>query len=208
MPINISSIAGGLSPGGGGSARAFLSLTRTSIRALAKLENGNEHKKAVREAVRSAVREAGKGTIRQHAVEKIANYTRVPASGIMKGARVKVSENSNRGLRVWFGLNPVSLKYLNPVQSPEGVTAGPAKVPGGFISKKMGGHVFVRKGLNRQATSGIYEVKLRQGLTKEYWDIRKSGLEAVKYVNNALLQSFEGKLGFYINSELRTRGLL
>jgi hypothetical protein len=202
MPIKL----GSLSPGATGSARSFIGFTRTTIRQLAKLEGGNEYDKAVREAVRKAVKEAGKGAIRQHAVEKIANFTKVPATAIKKASRVTVTSR-DRGLRVWFGLNPVSLKYLNPKQTPTGVTAGPANIPGGFISKKLGGHVFVRKGLKRPAPAGVYEGQMRQALKKEYWDIRKSGLDAVKYVNSVLLQSFENKLGFYINSELKTRGL-
>lgn len=64
--------------------------------------------------------------------------------------RIKTSMvRGGGGLRVWYGLDPISLKELNPRQTREGVTAGKHKRPGAFLSERLGGHVFKREGKGR-----------------------------------------------------------
>lgn len=61
-------------------------------------------------------------------------------------------DNEGAGAKgiVFIGLNPLTLKRLNPKQNKRGVKAGPVTRPGAFIqTTKLGGHVFKRRGKNR-----------------------------------------------------------
>jgi len=52
----------------------------------------------------------------------------------------------SRKAKLWFGLNPLALKYLEPRAVAKGVKAGPLYVKGAFLAK---GQVFKRRGSGR-----------------------------------------------------------
>lgn len=191
----MSIIGRSINPASIGRFGGFIKISRKQIRALASREGGDEDNRAVREAVRDAVKAATRGGIRDYAVQKIAAETGLSATVIRKRARIKVGTHRDR-LTVWFGLNPVNLKDMKPKQDAEGVTAGPARVPGAFIVKKLGGHVFKRKAGPRST------------IVKQVFDIRDKGQDAARSVYEKLLIDFEATLGRHVHGTLRRRGLI
>ena len=173
----------------------FLRINRRGIRAIAKREGGNEHNRAVREAVKDAIKEAGSKSLRDYSVQKIAEKTGLSPAIVRKRSRVKVTIRKD-GIRVWFGLNNFNLSHLNPKQDKTGVTAGPVRVHGGFIIKKFNNQVFKRKGIKPLP------------IVKQVYDIRSKGKSAVEDVYRHLLQSFETTMYRNVQTRLRTRGLL
>lgn len=139
---------------------------------------------AMRRAVSRTTRWAGTQVAR-----KVASSTKVRA-GILKGRMVVdfIGRDGSLG-RVWVGLRPIDLKRLKPRETKSGVTAGPAKRPGAFISSKLGGHVFERVGKAR------LPIKKSEGV-----EILPQGLEAVEqiagHVGERLLREFEHELSW------------
>jgi len=172
----------------------FIKISRTGIRALGKASGGDARKREVREAVREAIKSAKDLRIRDYAVSKIATETGLEARVIRAASRIRVGTHRDR-LTVWFGLNPIGLNKMRPKQTKEGVSAGPARVPGGFIVKKIARNVFVRKGRSRLP------------IVKQTYDIRDKGETAALKVYNYLLESFQITLGRHIDHIFRTRGL-
>ena len=180
---------------GTGRFGGFLKINKRGIRSIATREGGDQNKRAVRDAVRDAVKEAGSKSLREYSVQKISEQTGLQPAIIRKRARVKVSLHRDR-ITVWFGLNTVNLSHMKPKQDAQGVTAGPARVAGGFIVSRLNGQVFVRKGLNRLP------------IKKQVYDIREKGRDAADEVYRHLLQSFETTMLRHVQAKLRTRGLL
>lgn len=139
---------------------------------------------AMRRAVSRTTRWAGTQVAR-----KVASVTKI-RSGVLKGRMVVdfVGRDGTLG-RVWAGLNPVDLKRLKPRQTKSGVTAGPAKRPGAFISPKLGGHVFERVGKKR------LPIKKSKGV-----EIYDEGQEAVaqvaEQVGDRLMREFEHEMSW------------
>jgi hypothetical protein len=176
----------------------FLDISRRSIRQLADFANANSQKKYVREATREAIKETVAQLRSGYAYKEMARETGIPESVIKKLARTKFS-NKRDYVRVWFGLNPVNLKDLKPKQDASGVTAGPARVPNGFIAKgnfKGKGQVFKRKGMARLP------------IQKQVYNVESKGWESAKTVYNHLLKSFEDRLPDMIESRLRQKGFI
>jgi hypothetical protein len=96
--------------------------------------------------------------------------------------------------RIWFGLFPLSLSWLNPVQNAHGVTAGPASVPGGFMPYSSG-PVFKRTGEKRVMKKGRYKGKVREAIQKQYYPIEQFADQILEKLSNQigerLLLNFE-----------------
>ena len=139
---------------------------------------------AMRRAVSRTTRWAGTQVAR-----KVSSSTKIRA-GILKGRMVVDFMGRDGSLgRVWVGLRPIELKQLKPRQTKSGVTAGPAKRPGAFISSKLYGHVFERVGKAR------LPIKKSEGV-----EILPQGLDAVKEIANQvgerLVREFEHELSW------------
>jgi hypothetical protein len=179
----------------GGRFGGFIDISRRSIRSLARGSGADPHQKAVREATREAVKSAVKLAGSGYAIREMAQKTGVPTAVLKKMTRVKVS-NKRDFMRVWFGLNPLNLRDLNPKQDSSGVTAGPARVASGFIVKKLKGNVFKRKGFSRLP------------IRKQVYDVRTQGEDAAKAVYNKMLAHFERNLPYVVEARLKNSGLI
>jgi hypothetical protein len=139
---------------------------------------------AMRRAVTRTTRWAGTQVAR-----KVSSATKIRA-GVLKGRMVVdfVGRDGTLG-RVWAGLKPIDLKRLKPRQTNSGVTAGPAKRPGAFISQKLGGHVFERVGKSR------LPIKKSEGVP-----IYDPGVDAVaavaEQVGERLMREFEHEMSW------------
>jgi hypothetical protein len=135
---------------------------------------------AMRSAVSRVVRWAG-----NEAARRISKATKVTGK-VLKG-RMRVEVMSKDGVlgRVWAGLSNIPLKAMKPRQTKSGVTAGPAKRPGAFISEKLNGHVFKRTG------------KKRLPIEKETFSILDPGLDA--------MGSLENEIGERLQREFETQ---
>jgi hypothetical protein len=139
---------------------------------------------AMRRAVSRTTRWAGAQVAR-----KVSSVTKI-RSGVLKG-RMVVDFVGRDGVlgRVWAGLRPIALKRLNPRQTKSGVTAGPAKRPGAFISEKLGGHVFERVGKKR------LPIRKSKGV-----EILEPGIDAVaqvaEQVGERLMREFEHEMSW------------
>ncbi len=82
----------------------------------------------------------------KEAPRRVAKAVKVAAKIIKGRVRFRVLMDRDGYGRVWVGLKPISLSRLNPRKTSAGISAGPARVPGGFLAK---GQVFKRKGAAR-----------------------------------------------------------
>lgn len=110
-------------------------------------------RKDIKAALVTAMRQTMKWAEREGA-KRFAAATGVPYRVMRQRLRVKYRYQSIKGEfpegRVWFGLNPISLKYLGAKETKEsGVTSRFGKYPNGFLSEKMGGHFYQRRGKDR-----------------------------------------------------------
>ena len=136
---------------------------------------------AMRTAVSRVTKWAG-----NEAARRISKATKVTGKVLKGRMRVEVMGKDGVLGRVWAGLSPIPLKAMKPRQTKSGVTAGPAKRPGAFISKKLGGHVFKRTG------------KERLPIEKETFSILDPGMDAMgsleKEIGERLQREFESQL--------------
>ena len=136
---------------------------------------------AMRTAVSRVTKWAG-----NEAARRISKATKVTGK-VLKG-RMRVEVMSKDGVlgRVWAGLSNIPLKAMKPRQTKSGVTAGPAKRPGAFISEKLNGHVFKRKGTKRLP------------IEKQTFPIFDPGMDAMgsleKEIGERLQREFESQL--------------
>lgn len=131
---------------------------------------------AMRTAVIKTTRWAG-----NEARRKVAKVTKV-SGRVLKG-RMVVDASGDFG-RVWVGLKPINLKRLNPRQTGSGVTAGPAKRPGAFISSAIGGHVFERVGASR--------LPIRKSAPHDIEDAGSAAVvEVSRLIEDRLMKEFE-----------------
>lgn len=132
--------------------------------------------KDMKAALRTAVRQAGQWANREGA-RGLAKAVNVPLSTMRKGLRLKFQYQSVKGFstaRLWYGLNPISLKYLGARQQKKGVRSRGTTYKGAFISATLGGHAFRRKGPDRLPLEEIDFTIVEKG--------------------NAFLAEFEGKV--------------
>lgn len=136
---------------------------------------------AMRSSVSRVTRWAG-----NEAARRISKATKITGKVIKGRMRVEVMGKDGVLGRVWAGLQAIPLKAMKPRQTRSGVTAGPAKVPGAFISKKIGGHVFKRKGPKRLP------------IEKQTYRIIDPGLDAMgsleREIGDRLMREFEHQL--------------
>lgn len=107
--------------------------------------------KDMKAALRTATRQAGQWANREGA-RRLAKEARVPLKNLRQGLRLKFQYQSVKGFataRLWYGLNPISLKYLGARQQKKGVRAAGETIPGGFIAPTLGAHAFKRAGKKR-----------------------------------------------------------
>lgn len=91
----------------------------------------------------------------------------------------------NRGSKLWFGLNPLAVKYLDPRQVARGVKAGPTFTRGGFMAK---GQVFKRRGRERlPIDQAVYPIQQQADATLE-------GVVASSDFERRFLDTFEREL--------------
>ena len=137
---------------------------------------------AMRTAVCRVTKWAG-----NEAARRISKATKVTGKVIKGRMRVEVMSKDGVLGRVWAGLRNIPLKAMKPRQTKSGVTAGPAKRPGAFISKKLGGHVFERVGKER------LPIKKSQGVS-----ILDPGMDVMgsleKEIGERLMREFESQL--------------
>ena len=129
-----------------------------------------KNEKIIQASVKDGMRKVG-AYLKKQALKEMKDETRLKLTLLRN--RVKSFRYVNgkfTGAKVWFGLRPVSLKYLNPRQTKDGVKAGPFKVQGGFISKKLGGPVFKRRASDRLP------------IDRQSFDLKEAGLNTAKDV--------------------------
>lgn len=89
----------------------------------------------IQSAIKTATRKAFKWAER-HAAKEIAKEAGIPYRAARKRTKAKYRLTGSGS--IWFGLNPVSAKYL-----------GARERKGGFTAKKLNGHFFKRTGKGR-----------------------------------------------------------
>lgn len=106
----------------------------------------------VRRALGSTLRKMA-AWVKARSVKGLSKELEVQQKLIRRRLRtIKAKPITNGGVevRVWFGLDPISLIYLGARKSGRGVKAGARFVEGGFIAEAKGGRqVFKRKGRAR-----------------------------------------------------------
>jgi hypothetical protein len=138
---------------------------------------------AMRSAVSRVTRWAG-----NEAARRISKATKVTGKVIKGRMRVEVMGKDGVLGRVWAGLRNIPLAAMKPRETKSGVTAGPAKVPGGFIAKKQ---VFKRTG------------KKRLPIEKQTFSILDPGMDAMRSLENEigerLQREFESQLKWQLS---------
>lgn len=106
----------------------------------------------LKDAVRVATEKTAAWANRESAKD-LGRELEVPYPAMRKRIKVKRRMVTFGGAmaeaRIWYGINPVGLKYLKPKVIGDGVTTTAGDVPGGFISDKLKRHVFKRRGPGR-----------------------------------------------------------
>ena len=106
----------------------------------------------LKEAIRLATKDTASWANKESAKD-LGRELNVPYPAMRKRIKVKrrvITWTGSMGeARIWYGINPISLKYLKPKQDGSGVTTSAKAVPGGFISEKMKRNVFKRTGSAR-----------------------------------------------------------
>jgi len=138
--------------------------------------------KQIKAATKRAVSRTTRWAAKQ-APRRVAKVVSVAAKVIKNRVRFRVLLDRDGYGRVWVGLKPISLSRLNPRKTARGITAGPAKVPGGFLAK---GQVFKRVG------------DARLPIAAQKLDIAEEGGAAVEALGDELgarcLSEFEREL--------------
>ena len=117
--------------------------------------------KDMKAALNTSVRQTGQWANREGA-RGLAKAVNAPLNVLRKGLRIKYQYQSSQGAttaRLWYGLNPVSAKYLGVKQQKKGVNLRGTSYVGGFVSKPLGGHAFQRVGKERSPLRKI-ELKI------------------------------------------------
>lgn len=108
-------------------------------------------RKQLNAALRTATRQAGQWANREGA-RGLAKAANAPLKVLREGLRVKFSAKSKGGkssANLWYGINPIALKYLSPKQQKKGVSSRGNTIKSAFIIKSLGGRVFLRAGTER-----------------------------------------------------------
>jgi hypothetical protein len=108
--------------------------------------------KDMKAALRTATRQAGQWANREGA-RRLAKEANVPLRNLRRGLRLKFQYQSVKGFataRLWYGLNPIALKYLGARETAKGVrVTGEKTIKGAFIVPTLGENVFKRVGKER-----------------------------------------------------------
>jgi len=104
----------------------------------------------LKEAVVTATDETARWA-KVNAAKDVARLLNIPYKVTRERVKIKLKRRMITGesgaatARIWYGMNNLSLKYLNPKQLEGGVkTNGAGIIMRGFISKGLDGHVFKR----------------------------------------------------------------
>jgi hypothetical protein len=151
-------------------------------------------RKDIKAALVTAMRQTMKWGEREGA-KQFAAATGVPYRVMRERIRIKYRYQSIKGEypegRVWFGLNPISLKHLGAkVTKTKGVTSRFGKYPKGFYSQKMGGHFYERRGRDalplQRLEYGIAEIgdsvvnEFKDSLSAKYMENFFSAIDKIK----------------------------
>jgi hypothetical protein len=107
--------------------------------------------KDMKAALRSAVRRTGNWANKEGS-KGISAATGISLDILRAGLRIKFQYQSIKGFstaRLWYGLNPISLKYLTDGETELFYNALFADGNPGFVNKKLGGHAFQRVGKSK-----------------------------------------------------------
>lgn len=103
------------------------------------------------------------GWVRRKSARALSNELKVALDVLRVRMRtLRSSGATGRKAKLWFGLNPLALKYLEPRAVAKGVKAGPLYVKGAFMAK---GQVFKRRGRKRLPIDQV-EYPIRQQADK------------------------------------------
>ena len=124
----------------------------------------------------------------KEAAKQLAQSLKVPYRSMRKRVRAKKG-GRGRDAKIWFGVNEVSLRYLNPKQNGGGVTTTAKTVPGAFIGGyKLSLGVFKRTGEKRAMKSGASKGKKREVIEKQTLDI---GDQSIALLEGSIVQQVE-----------------
>ena len=102
----------------------------------------------------------------KESAKQLGQDLKVPYPAMRK--RIKANRRkSPTTASIWYGFNPIGLKYLKAKQDGDGVTTTANKVPGAFIVPTLNSHVFKRTGEKRVMRRGIYRGKMREAIEKQ-----------------------------------------
>ena len=107
--------------------------------------------KDMKSALRSAVRRTGNWANKEGS-KGISAATGIALETLKAGLRIKFQYQSVKGAstaRLWYGLNPISLKYLTSSESELFYNALFTDGEPGFVAPALGGHAFQRVGKDR-----------------------------------------------------------
>lgn len=104
----------------------------------AEIENAAKDLEASDSQVKKALRRAFIFTgrrARKDVAKRVREATRVKSSVLKNRIIIDLSKKGDPYGRIWIGLNPIPLKWMNPRQTRRGVSAGPARAPGAFVTR-------------------------------------------------------------------------
>lgn len=102
----------------------------------------------VKKAVKAAAGKAAKWAQKQ-GTAALSAITTIPQRELMESLRTRMKPTKAGGAVAWFGLNDVSAKHEGARQTAVGVVTNTSEYPSAFVVKKLGGHVFKRRGAAR-----------------------------------------------------------
>ena len=152
---------------------------------LRELHKAAEKMGLTHEDVQNILRLAMDDTARwanKQAAKRLGNELKVPYPAMRKRVKAKKS-GQGKDAKVWFGINAVSLKYLKPKQTGDGVSTTAKSVPGAFIGGyELGLNVFKRTGEKRVMKRGRSKGKVREVIEKQELTIADEATEILSTV--------------------------
>lgn len=138
------------------SAGTYLTLDDSQLGDIARALAGTE--KEVEVALKRALNRTAQW-LQTRARRALMKGLNLPANVIRARLRYAYYSATAKRVRVWIGLNPVSVIRLNPKKSAKGVTARGEKYDGGFITTGRSGnrHVYKRLGKERFPIMSVYK---------------------------------------------------
>jgi hypothetical protein len=161
------------------------------------------------EQIKSVLAVVTKNTInwaKKQSAAGLGNKLAIPYKTVRERMRVKIK--TVRGT-LWYGFNPIDLKYTDPVESGQGYAAHGYSYAGAFKVDSLNGHIFERDGRLGIMKSGRYKGKMRERITKvtvpidvkanEYLNLFSEDVQ--KYFMEQLFAEVEKTTGRTINRD-------